>query len=76
MQSDRWLEVGVGQGMEPAAGARAADEALVRSDAKLLVVFCSPSHDLRALLGQIRTRADGVPVIGWASVTTTNGVPG
>jgi hypothetical protein len=50
--------------MEPAAGARAADEALVRSDAKLLVVFCSPSHDLRALLGRIRTRAGGVPVIG------------
>ena len=64
MQSDRWLGVGFAQGIEPGVGARAADEALLRSDAKLLVVFCSPSHDLGALLREIRTRAGEVPLIG------------
>jgi hypothetical protein len=28
--------------MRPGGGARAAGEALVREDAKLLIVFCSP----------------------------------
>ncbi|HYZ29384.1 MAG TPA: FIST N-terminal domain-containing protein [Thermoleophilaceae bacterium] len=50
----------MGQG----AGARAADEALVHDDPKLLVVFCSPSHDLPALLREIRTRAGDVALIG------------
>jgi hypothetical protein len=70
VQSDRWLGVGVAQGIEPGAGARAAAEALARSDARLLIVFCSPAHDLEALLGEIRTQAGGVPLIG----CTTAGV--
>jgi hypothetical protein len=70
VQSDRWLGVGFAPGTEPGAGARAADKALARSDAKLLIVFCSPSHDLEALLREIRTRAGGVPLIG----CTTAGV--
>jgi hypothetical protein len=64
VQSDRWLGVGFAEGTEPSAGARAAEEALVRSDAKLLVVFCSPSRDLAALLREIRARAGEVPLIG------------
>jgi hypothetical protein len=43
---------------------RAAGEALVHNDAKLLVVFCSQSYDLPELLAQIRTCSAGVPVIG------------
>ncbi|MDQ4130405.1 MAG: FIST C-terminal domain-containing protein [Actinomycetota bacterium] len=36
----------------------------MRDDAKLLVVFCSQSHDLAALLRQIRARSGAVPLIG------------
>ncbi|HEX6403151.1 MAG TPA: FIST N-terminal domain-containing protein [Pseudonocardiaceae bacterium] len=36
----------------------------MHGDAKLLVVFCSPSCDLAELLAQIRTRSAGAPVIG------------
>jgi hypothetical protein len=64
VQPHRWFGVGFAQGIEPGAGARAAGEALVRSDAKLLVVFCSASHDLGALLREIRARAGEVPLIG------------
>ena len=59
-----WFAVGSVAGAEPDAGARAADQALVHGDAKLLVVFCSQSYDLPELLAQIRTRAAGVRVIG------------
>jgi hypothetical protein len=62
--SDRWLGVGFAHGTEPGAGARAAGEALLRSDAKLLLVFCSQAHDLGALLREIRARAGDVPLIG------------
>lgn len=64
MQPSRWLAVGSAQGLEPRAGVRAVDDALVRDDAKLLIVFCSQSHDLDALLADIRSRAPGVPLIG------------
>jgi hypothetical protein len=64
VQSDRWLGVGFAEGIEPGVGVRAAEGALVRSDAKLLVVFCSQSHDLGTLLQEIRTRAGEVPLIG------------
>lgn len=40
------------------------DQALVHDDAKLMVVFCSQSHDLPALVREIRTRSGGVPLIG------------
>jgi hypothetical protein len=62
MQPDRWFGVGSAEGVD--AGARAANDALRRDDAKLLMVFCSQSHDLPALLRQIRTRAGDVPLIG------------
>jgi hypothetical protein len=37
---------------------------LCRDDAKLLIVFCSQSHDLAVLLRQIRAQAGDVPLIG------------
>jgi hypothetical protein len=64
MQPARWLGVGTAHGLDPQAGARAAGDALVRDDPKLLIVFCSQSHDLDALLTDIRRRAPGVPLIG------------
>lgn len=64
MQPARWFAVGSAKGIEPRAGGLAADEALVRDDPKLLVVFCSPSHDLPALLREIRARSGDAPVIG------------
>jgi hypothetical protein len=63
MPPDRWFGVGFCEGAR-AAGARAADDALVHDDPKLLIVFCSQAHNLRQLLGQIRERAGGVPLIG------------
>ena len=63
MPPDRWLGVGFcAEARE--AGARAADDALIHDDPKLLIVFCSQSHNLRQLLGQIRERAGDVPLIG------------
>jgi hypothetical protein len=64
MHGSRWLAVGEAEGSEPEAGALAADRALLRADAKLLVVFCSESHDLPAVLRQINDRSGGVPLIG------------
>ena len=64
MPPPRWFAVGSADGAAPDAGARAADEALVYDDAKLLVVFCSQSCDLPELLVQIRACSAGVPVIG------------
>jgi hypothetical protein len=60
----RWFAVGSAEGSEREAGARAAAAALVRDDAKLLIVFCSESHDIPALVRQIRARAGDVPLIG------------
>ena len=39
LPSARWFAVGSAEGLEQEAGARAADEALVGDDAKLLIVF-------------------------------------
>ena len=64
MQPDRWFGVGFAAGREPDAGARAAHEALRGADAKLLVVFCSPSCDLPAVLKGILAEAGGVRLIG------------
>jgi hypothetical protein len=64
MGTQRWLGVGQAEGTEPDAGARAADRALVYADAKLLIVFCSESCDLPAVLRQINERSGGVPLIG------------
>jgi hypothetical protein len=64
MPPDRWFGVGSAEGAEESAGALAAGEALLHDDAKLLIVFCSQSHDLVALLRQVRARAGDVPLIG------------
>jgi hypothetical protein len=64
VQPARWCGVGSAEGVEEGAAARAADEALVRDDPDLLLVFCSPAHDLPALLREIRTRSGDVPLIG------------
>ena len=60
----RWFGVGSAEGLEPGSGARAAREALLHEQAKLLVVFCSESHDLSRLLEEIRGEAGDVPLIG------------
>jgi hypothetical protein len=64
MAPGRWFAVGSAEGMERGSGARAADEALVYDDPKLLVVFCSQSHDLPGVLREIRARSGDVPLIG------------
>lgn len=64
MQPDRWFGVGFASGSEPDAGSRAAREAMRGADAKLLVVFCSPSRDLTALLKGVLAEAGDVPLIG------------
>lgn len=61
----RWLAVGRSGAPDARdAGAEAADLALTGPDAKLLVVFCSDSYDLDALLGGVNDRSGGVPLIG------------
>ena len=37
---------------------------MIADEAKLVMVFCSPSHDLPAVLGEVRARVGDVPVIG------------
>ena len=63
MPPDRWFRVGFCAGTQ-GTRARAADDALVHDDAKLLIVFCSQAHTLRRLLEEIRERAGDVPLIG------------
>jgi hypothetical protein len=63
--SRRWLGVGYSAESDArAAGAAAADQALRQSDAKLVIVFCSDSYDLQALLDGINERTGGAPLIG------------
>jgi hypothetical protein len=64
MPPDRWFAVGLSDASEDNAGERAADAALIHDDAKLLIVFSSVSADLPALIGQVRSRSGGVPLIG------------
>jgi hypothetical protein len=64
MVASRWLGVGQAEISESEAGARAVDRALVHADAKLLIVFCSDSHDLPAVVRQIADRSGGVPLVG------------
>ena len=63
MPPDRWFRVGFCAGAQ-GAGTRAADDALVHDDPKLLIVFCSQAHNLGQLLREIRKRAGDVPLIG------------
>jgi len=64
MPPDRWFAVGTADVSADDAGRRAADAALIHEDAKLLIVFCSPAENLPDLIGQIRSRSPGVPLIG------------
>ena len=64
MEPARWFSVGSAGGIGEGAGARAAEGAFTGDDPKLVVVFSSPSHDLPALLREIRLRAGDVPLIG------------
>ncbi|HET8673158.1 MAG TPA: FIST N-terminal domain-containing protein [Thermoleophilaceae bacterium] len=61
----RWFGVGYSaDGDAAAAGAAAAEQALHHEDAKLVIVFCSDSYDLPALLAAINERSGGAPLIG------------
>ena len=63
---DRWMACGhSGEADAFMAGAAAARGAMeTRSDAQLLVVFCSGAYDLEALSGGIASEAGGTPLIG------------
>ena len=61
----RWVGVGTStEGDSTRAGADAAKAALRGDDPKLLVVFASDSHDLKALLAGVNETSGGVPLIG------------
>jgi hypothetical protein len=63
--NDRWVAVAHSSVEDAAtAGASAAEGALEGPDPRLLIVFCSDSYDLDALLGGIRGAAEEVPLIG------------
>jgi hypothetical protein len=63
--SGRWVGVGQSADSDAAgAGRTAAGAALRGHDPKLLLVFCSDSYDLPALLDGIRSVAPGTPLIG------------
>ena len=74
----RWFAVGRSDEQDPArAGEAATSEALAGDDAKLLVVFCSNSGDLGAMLEAINERSGGVPLIGCSTAgEITSGGPG
>jgi hypothetical protein len=61
----RWIGVGTSTLTDSAAaGRQAAASALHGADAKLLVTFVSPAHDLPALLAGIRDVCPDTPLIG------------
>lgn len=63
--ANRWVGVGRSTAEDPgAAGSEAAAEALRGPDPGLLIVFCSDSYDLPALLDGINCESDGAPLIG------------
>jgi len=64
-QTRRWFAVGQSNDRDAVtAGDDAAAAALGGADPQLLVVFCSHTLDLDALLGAINRRSGGVPLIG------------
>jgi hypothetical protein len=63
--ASRWFGVGSACEVDArAAGRRAADDALVGGDPKLLIVFCSDRYELEPLLAGLNEGAAGAPVIG------------
>ncbi len=64
-QQERWLGVGHSNDAHArTAGARAAERAVVGSDAALLIVFASVRYDLTALLEGIHAQTGEVPLVG------------
>ena len=62
---DRWVAVGRSQDQRSrTAGVEAAQQAMARDDAALLLVFCSPAHDLPELLAGVREVSGDAPLIG------------
>jgi hypothetical protein len=62
---ERWIAVGQSNERDArTAGAAATRQALSNDDGRLLVVFCSDSYDLPALLAGINEASGGVPLIG------------
>jgi hypothetical protein len=78
MPPPRWFAVGSANLSEPNPGTRAAAKALVHDDPRLVIVFCSQSHELGPLLAQINARSGHVPLIGCttAGEITTSGHAG
>src|SRR4051794_23572413 len=64
MSDQRWLGVGKADGETVDAAVRAYDNEIAGDDPQLLVVFCSQSHDLQALVDALDERSGGVPLIG------------
>ena len=61
----RWFGVGQSSSEDSAAaGAEAARASLRGPDPRLLLVFASPRHDLRALSEAIRGEAPEAPLVG------------
>ena len=59
------MGVGRSSAADPGASAAEAFEgALVGSDPRLLIVFCSSSYDIEALVSELNDRSGGVPLIG------------
>ena len=72
----RWMGVGHSNAQDSnTAGAEAAKEALRGEDPKILVVFCSDSYDLQALVDAINKESGDVPLIGCSTAgeIATNG---
>jgi hypothetical protein len=62
---DRWVAVGRSRDQHSrAAGGEAAKQALVHGDAALVLVFCSPAHDLAQLIAGVRDESGELPLIG------------
>src|SRR5579859_2811050 len=63
--TSRWIGVGESAVVNSReAGAVAATAAIRGADARLLLVFVSPAHDLQAILAGIRSVAPETPLIG------------
>src|SRR4029450_8094155 len=61
----RWVGVGTSTDADSTrAGIDAAKAALRGDDARLLIVFASDTHDLKALLAGVNETSGGVPLIG------------
>ncbi|MBT8224636.1 MAG: hypothetical protein HKP61_12135 [Dactylosporangium sp.] len=66
----RWFSVGFSISPDSRrAGEEAVHQALRATDAKVIMVFCSDTHDPRAILAGVNAVSGGVPLIG----ATTSG---